>query len=130
MNEIIAEFLDGATVMVQEVVEDVLNDSDDTDLEVIKLWLENVVQHGCSSGVVGSMVYYEDTVKFFETYANDINDILAYDLSTTGLNIDELLHNWNTADPLAREVHNQNLLAWYAYESVCRDLLIFIENNR
>jgi hypothetical protein len=62
------------------------------------------------------MIYYDDTVKFFKKYRKEINLLLSELTSSTGLPIEQLLKNWDIDDPLASNTHNQNLLAWVAWE--------------
>ena len=33
----------------------------------------DVLYHGCQSGVVGFLIYYSDTVKFYEKYKTEID---------------------------------------------------------
>lgn len=126
MDELIKDFLEeNDNELYKAVVEDVI---DSTDPDEIETYLKDIVECGCSSGCVSSMIYYDDTVKFYDTYADFINGMLAVDLGDTGLSIDKFFRNFDNSDPLIREVINKNMLAWYAYESVCRDLLIYINN--
>ena len=38
--------------------------------------LENVLTHGCQSGMVNHLIYYKDTVKYFEDYESEIMEML------------------------------------------------------
>ena len=38
--------------------------------------MHEIVSHGCQSGVCFKHIYYADTVKFFDTYEEDITDYL------------------------------------------------------
>ena len=44
--------------------------------------LSEVVNHGCESGVCSEHIYYADTIKFFETYPQDICDYIQDGLGT------------------------------------------------
>ena len=48
--------------------------------EVLKCYeleeLQEIVNHGCQSGVCSQHVYYADTIKFFDTYEEEIVDYL------------------------------------------------------
>ena len=69
------------------------------------------------------MVYYSDTTKFYEDHREEINDLLTKLMDSTGIDLmSELLRDWDNADPLAMEIHNQNLLAWFGYEEVARSI--------
>ena len=40
----------------------------------------DVLYHGCQTGVVGFLVYYSDTVRFYKQYREEIDNLL-YDLT-------------------------------------------------
>lgn len=86
-------------------------------------YLSEVIQHGCQSGIVSDLIYYNDTVKFFEEHKEEINAMLAEMIDSTGCSIDELLTNWDEEDPLIMETNNQNILAWFGYEETARKIL-------
>ena len=88
-----------------------------------KDYLNDVVTHGCISGVVSSLIYYNDTVAFYHKHKEEINDLLNELLQETGLSPNELFRDWDNSDPLALDTHNQNLLAWFGYEEAARRLL-------
>lgn len=78
---------------------------------------------GCPSGIVGQMIYYTDTVKFYQKHQTEIDALLKEQMESTGLSIEELFGaKWDTEDPLAREQFNQNLLAWFGFEETARTL--------
>lgn len=86
------------------------------------------VAHGCSTGIVSSLVYYSQTTAFFKKYQKEIETLLVDCLANFGpIPIKELLRDWDESDPFAREVHNQNLLAWFAYEEINDRLLRIVE---
>lgn len=52
---------------------------------VIECWSEysdksgiftDVLYHGCQSGIVGELIYYTDTVRFYKQYRSEINELL------------------------------------------------------
>lgn len=88
----------------------------------------NDVAHGCSTGIVGSLVYYSQTTAFFKKYRKEIESLLVGCLEDFGISsIGELLIDWDNTDPFVREIHNQNLLAWFAYEEINNRLLSIVE---
>ena len=91
--------------------------------------LEELVQHGCQSGIVGELIYYSDTIKWFKYYRKDINALLVEMLDSTGLSISELFKDWDNSDPLAQDTQNQNLLAWFSFEESANSLLAQLENE-
>ena len=39
--------------------------------------LDNILTHGCESGMVNHLIYYKDTVKYFEDYEVEINELVS-----------------------------------------------------
>lgn len=91
--------------------------------------LFNDLQHGCSSGMINELIYYTDTVKWFNLYKNDINDLLEETLMSFGYNsLTELFGSkFNTNDLLVRHDNNKNLLSWFSFEETSNK--IFNYNN-
>lgn len=101
---------------------DVMKDlQDQGNTEEQKSYMEDVMTHGCQSGMVGHLIWYTQTEAYYKEHKEEINELL-YDLmADTGLNIGELFgDNWDEADPLALEQFNRNLLAWFGYEETVR----------
>ena len=46
------------------------------DSEDAKGILENVLTHGCESGMVNHLIYYKDTVRYFEEHKEEITEML------------------------------------------------------
>ena len=68
--------------------------------EVEKGFLEDVINYGCSSGIVPELIYFNDTKKFFIKHMEEIFDI--YD---------------NVKDNLSPDFEvNANNLSWLAFE--------------
>lgn len=102
----------------KEVREIVLSHNDNPD--EIKNWLDDLNQHGCASGMVSDLIYYDDTCSFYDRHKKEISECIAIDLEECGLkSIGELLRDYDTKDYLAESTHNKNLLAWYAFERTC-----------
>ena len=51
----------------------------------IKGYIEDVLNHGCESGIVGELIYYSDTVKFYEEFKTEIKTMLKEAMEETGL---------------------------------------------
>lgn len=79
---------------------------------------------GCQSGMVSGLVYYCDTCKFCATHRRDIDALLAGAMGDAGVSgpADLFGDKWDKSDPLAREMFNQNLLAWFGFEEAARAL--------
>lgn len=92
--------------------------------------MEDVRYGGCSSGIVPDLIYNTDTVKFYRAYRNEINALLAEDCREMGQAPQDMLAGgWDNDDPLALEQSNQNLLAWYGFETVVNIFMSRIDNG-
>ena len=81
--------------------------------------LKDLMYGGCQSGIVGHLIYYTDTTKFYKRHRGDISALL-YE---TGFNAVELFGDkWDELDPLAVDTQNQNLLAWFGFEETARQI--------
>lgn len=85
---------------------------------------EDVLTHGCQSGIVGNLVYYADTTYFYNKYKDEINELLYTIMNDLGsYNLSALFGDkWDVEDPLALNVTNQNLLAWFGFEETLRNI--------
>ena len=86
--------------------------------------LTNILEYGCESGSCSDLTYYSQTLKFYEDYEDEINELLTNLLYDCGCKSPAELFGdkWDNDDPLAREEHNQNLLAWFAFEETMRNV--------
>ncbi len=76
---------------------------------------------GCQSGMVGKLIYYHDTVRFYKRHQEEIDGLLHDLLTETGESIEALFGDkWEKEDPLGRGSLNQNLLAWFGFEETAR----------
>lgn len=84
----------------------------------------DVLNYGCQSGVVGELIYYTNTVRFYKQYRQEINNILYDAMNGTGLySPSELFGSkCDKEDPLAQNTYNQNLLAWFGFEETLRNI--------
>lgn len=84
--------------------------------------LEDLQHGGCSSGMVGELISYCDITAFFEKHKADINSLLGDVLSGSDISVQGLFKGWDEYDPLALDVTNQNLLAWFGFEETANRL--------
>ena len=84
--------------------------------------LKDLFYGGCVSGLVSHLIYYTDTLTFYKKHRDDIAVLLQRELAECGCPIKELLRDWDESDPLCFDTHNQNLLAWFGFETAARDL--------
>lgn len=92
------------------VIDDILN-YNETDEEIIN-YLKDVINYGCVSGIVSSLIYYTDTEKFFDDFSNEILELLDVKKEEYGLYEGQF---------------NKNNLSWFAYEEICKQLYYSIE---
>ncbi len=79
--------------------------------------LSDLFYGGCASGTISDMVYYRNTLPFYEEHKGEINKLLVEcKISVTDL------QDWQTDDPLALEDMNRNTLAWFGFEETARIL--------
>lgn len=80
--------------------------------------IDELMRHGCQSGMVSELIYYSDTIKFFEDHKQEINELLKNTMEETGLGMSELFGDkFDADDPLCMDTNNQNLLAWFGFET-------------
>lgn len=94
------------TDLERAVIEDLL----DNDEAYIIGSMKDILNHGCVSGCVGSLIYYHDTYKFFDEHYEDIMDLVE-ELKDQGIEVD-----------LMKDGNMKNTGAWLAYEETVRKL--------
>lgn len=77
-----------------------------------KEYLESVLEHGCVSGMVSSLIYYNNTKEFYIKYMEEIEEIIQDIQDNAGYNVLE-----NAKFPL------YNWLAWLGYEETARKII-------
>lgn len=90
----------------------------------------DVLDYSCQSGVVGSLIYYSDTVAYYKRYKNEINELLYQTMNECGLYAptDLFGDKWDKEDPLCNDITNQNLLAWFGFEETLRNIGLNFES--
>ncbi len=73
--------------------------------------LKEIADHGCGSGVCSQHIYYGDTIKFFDKYADEVTEYLADNYGTEFLT--DLF-----AENLGRLDFYKNDVTWAFIESV------------
>ena len=73
----------------------------------IACFFSDLLQHGCQSGMVGSLIYYSDTHQFYDTYYHEI---------------EELRHHLEqeTGQALQPQGDLKNWYAWLGFEETAR----------
>lgn len=107
----------GLTESVTDYILDKWDEYDDK-----KGIVTDVLEHGCQSGIVGSLIYYDDTTAYYEANKDEINKLLYETMDECGIYAPSQLFGdkWDEEDPLAIDYYNQNLLAWFGFEETMR----------
>lgn len=82
--------------------------------EEIKGFIEDLMQHDCVSGIIGTLIYYTDTHKFYEKYYEEIEE-LRKDLEE------------QFGEPVKVKGDIKNFYAWLAFEETARIIATELE---
>ena len=99
------ESLKGESELKNAVIEIALNNIDDYDNGVD--YFEDIINHGCASGIVSELIYYYQTEEFFNKHANEIFDLY-----------NDLVEEFGQID---MELSKNNL-AWLAFEETLKNI--------
>ena len=97
------------TKLEKRVINDLLNAGLST--EELKDHIKDIVQCGCISGIVPSLIYYSDTTRFFNCYRQEILTMLT--------DPDKNIYSEYTylLDQKKYSVSEKNDLSWFAYDN-------------
>lgn len=106
----------------KEVAQYIVDRWDDYDDE--KDVITDILNNGCESGVVSSMIYYSDTVQFYERHKGEIDELLYNTMENCGIyELKQLFgRRFDEEDPLCLYETNKNLLAWFGFEETMRNI--------
>ena len=86
--------------------------------------IADVVLEGCQSGIVSELIYYSDSEAFYEKFKEEIWDRLSVMADDMGEpSILHLIVTFNGSKEVGSELQLRNLLAWWACEDVCREVI-------
>ena len=74
---------------------------------------EDLAKHGCISGIVGGLAFFNQTTELFDNFEDECNDWLEELTEGTGLNPFELFPGWDVA---INSEHNKNTVIWTMFE--------------
>lgn len=89
-----------------EIIMDML-DENMTNKEILDT-VDDIVRHGCASGMVSALIYYSDTEPFFDRHADEI-----FDIYNNGIYDFEL---------------SKNSLAWFGFETMAYEIYEELES--
>lgn len=84
--------------------------------------IHDIVKHGCVSGFP-NLTYYHETIKFHDDFEEIIWDMLYNDAEDQGCTVMELIAQFNGQKDVGSMTQLKNLLAWYAVEQVCYQIV-------
>lgn len=84
--------------------------------------IKDIVKHGMVSGFAG-LTYYHETIKFHDDFEDIIWDMLYNDAQDQGCTVMELIVQFNGQKYVGSMTQFKNLLAWYAIEQVCYQIV-------
>lgn len=84
---------------------------------------KEITYHGCISSTVSSMIWYDDTVRFYDHFIDDINDYFA------GVGYDWIDETMKASDFMKSERTVKNNIAWAFYEEVVYEVSEWLENK-
>ena len=87
------------------------------DSEDPKAFFEDLLNNGCQSWMVSSLIYYKDTHAFYDTHYNEIEDI-RWELEAEGVEID------------ITDQDLKNYFAWLAFEHVAYKIYYQLEDGK
>jgi hypothetical protein len=102
----LAKMKAGASFLEREVIQWLLDYGDDNN--DIESALKNLLNHGCVSGMVGSLIYYTDTSAFFKRNSEEIMELW------DNINIETGQY------PLPNMFPSSNWFAWFGFEETAR----------
>ena len=86
--------------------------------------IDDVIEHGCVSGVVNSLIYYSDTVKFYDEHEEEIWELLEEHSENYGFdNVLQFIGSFTGSKNVGDMAQFKNLLAWWSVEETCHHLI-------
>ena len=82
--------------------------------------ISDVATHGCSGGTISDLIYYEDTVKFYNEYEDEIWTELSNTADNLGESIPFMISNFRGCKNVDSATTFKNLLAWWICEHVAQ----------
>lgn len=89
-----------------------------------KSLLKDILYNGLQSGIISELVYYSDTLKWYNKHKTEIKSLLRDSMMNYGTNnpADLFGRNWDQDDPFVEDTANKNLLAWFSFEETAREI--------
>ena len=111
LNSIVENTMEGT--LKHEVAEILVDELTDIEDDEILSYMRDIIDYGCVSGTVKSLITYKDTEKFFDKYANEIFDLIN----------EKRDDGWD----LNNIEFNKNNLAWWSFEVIAQEIYYEME---
>ena len=89
-------------------------------------YLQDVLNHGCVSGIVKGLIYYHDTANFHDKYEDEIDELIELYADENDIEFVELAGSkidlWDIQQL-------KNWKAWFAYEETIHRISNWIESE-
>ncbi|MCD4667850.1 MAG: hypothetical protein K8R44_04590 [Sulfurimonas sp.] len=122
------ESLEATTELEREIKEIIINNVESYDNP--RDFFNDILEHGCISGMINELCWYNQTTDFCTRHAEDINSAMYEILEMTGVDsAKDLLTGFDETDFLIIGNHNQNLICWFIFESSCESILRSYEDE-
>jgi hypothetical protein len=95
-----------------------------------KQTIREIMNHGCVSGVVSELIYYSDTVKFYDAFEDEIWNRL--DAAATNMGSSDIISFMGIyldTKHIGSLTQFKNDLTWWAVEDAANDMEIEVENE-
>ena len=115
--------------ITEEVLYDILNRFDEGGHEAAEGYIKDVLQYGCRAGTVSGLIYYNDTMAFFEKHEAEIKKLLTELMHEIGAKSPAVIFgaSWDDDDYFCDDIYNQSLLAWFGYKETLRKVASVFE---
>ncbi len=98
-----------ANVSEDTLTKYVANEALDRDTDEVITWFEDLLEHGCISGMVSHLVYYCDTEAFFDKYYSEIMEL-------------KVSYEEELGEPMKIPYQLKNHLSWFGFEQIAQRL--------
>ena len=87
--------------------------------------IQAIAEHGCVNGACNDLIYYDDTSTFYDNHKHEIWEMLEDESLEHGFKtVFEFMGTWSDyAKSVNSDKSFKNLLAWWAVETVCYQLI-------
>jgi len=109
------------TIPIKEWLNEYLDENEE-DGYSRKNILKDITEHGCQSGIIGELIYYKDTVEFYDEYEDEIWERINISADNQGVDAHTFIGQLNGAKDVVSGVQYKNLLTWFSVEDVAFEI--------